>query len=119
MRGEFMFLLRNSLNTYMYKYIKLCMVLFLLASMSITQAEAQTPPSDLDTYVIFTLDQFSFKGGNDGAGKWGYVLDGNVGVNVEDFESERPFCAGFVTTINAADSINSQSVPAMNHSSSA
>lgn len=44
-------------------------------------ASIGTPNNDLDSYVIFALDDFEFKGGNDGAGLRGYVLGGNVGVN--------------------------------------
>jgi hypothetical protein len=36
---------------------------------------------DLDSYVLFALDELDFKGGNEGTYTRGYVLGGNVGVN--------------------------------------
>ena len=56
----------------------------LIASTVIVQVSAPQPPTpspDLGTYVIFALNRFSFKGGNEAAGVWGHVLGGNVGVN--------------------------------------
>lgn len=57
-----------------------------------THVSAQ-PSTDMDSYVLFALDELSFKGGNDAldtpgvydpAVDRGFVLDGNVGVNAVD-----------------------------------
>jgi hypothetical protein len=67
----------------LWKKIGILMIVLLLTSTVAIPVAAQ-PSSDLDTYVLFGLDSFSFKGGNDGAGLRGYVLGGNVGINNDD-----------------------------------
>ena len=53
---------------------------------NIPNAKAVDPPinTDLGSYVLFAIEEFSYKGGNDGAGLTGFVLGGNVGVNNYD-----------------------------------
>ena len=54
---------------------------FMVAGPWAETAQAQTINRNLDSYVLFALDELDFKGGNEGTNTRGYVLGGNVGVN--------------------------------------
>ena len=62
--------------------IAVSVMLGLLASL--VAAQAQVINRDLDSYVILAIDEFQFKGGNEGTNTRGRVLGGNVGVNNPD-----------------------------------
>ena len=62
----------------------ICVSLLLRLFTALAPAEAQTIDRNLDSYVILAIDEFAFKGGNEGTNTRGYVLGGNVGVNNPD-----------------------------------
>jgi len=68
------------------KYWKYHFVTVMLCIIAFASAPASAQINrDLDSYVLFALNELDFKGGNDGpAFTRGYVLGGNVGVNQDD-----------------------------------